>query len=239
MVMALINADLKSSDSETMIVGGAGLGLFATVSALCNSLACHGLRQWKRSYLVPWLSFYLLVLGVVSTILLQAIYSQHFLLHLGHIYLMCALFTVFYCWSHVKKQYIIMLLPRPEQVTIDVMRDILAGLPFRGGNNNVVTESPPGDLPPKYEELDFPPQYDEVSMSPVLPVLPVVEVESETQQIPAPDDNKNQDQEEDDTLTTTTTTTTLISDNEIGDIPASHTDTATTYPSDNVNINSQ
>ena len=36
MVMALINADLKSDDTETMIVGGAGLGLFATVSALCN-----------------------------------------------------------------------------------------------------------------------------------------------------------------------------------------------------------
>ena len=138
------------------------------------SLACHGLKQWKKIFLIPWLSFYLLVLGIVTTCLLQALYSHNFLLQWRHIFLFFAIFTIFYCWSHVKKQYLMMMLPRPEQanneiineclqtimasvqVTLDVesvVRDILrphmAGT--RGGR--VVVESPPGDLPPKYEEL--------------------------------------------------------------------------------------
>jgi len=157
------------NNREVMIMSGAGFGIFATISALCNSLACHGLKQWKKIFLIPWLSFYLLVLGIVTTCLLQALYSHNFLLQWRHIFLFFAIFTIFYCWSHVKKQYLMMMLPRPEQVTLDVesvVRDILrphmAGT--RGGR--VVVESPPGDLPPKYEELDLPPQYDESTMLP-------------------------------------------------------------------------
>ena len=80
------------------------------------SLACHGLRHWNRVFLIPWLTFYLLILGIVTTCLLQALYSHNFLLQWRHIFLFFAIFTIFYCWSHVKKQYIMMTLPRPDQV---------------------------------------------------------------------------------------------------------------------------
>jgi len=62
-----------------------------------------------------------------------------------------------------------MMLPRPEQVTFDDLREVLAVLPFRIGNpSNVIREPLPGDSPPKYEELDFPPEYDEASMLPAI-----------------------------------------------------------------------
>merc|ERR1711879_955079 len=101
---------------------------------------------WRRSFLIPWLSFYLMVLGIVTT---------------------C------YCWSHLKKQFLVMAYPRPDQVALDiesVVRDFLRPSWYGTGtrNSNVVSQSPPGDLPPKYEELDLPPQYDE-SMSANLP----------------------------------------------------------------------
>lgn len=62
-----------------------------------------------------------------------------------------------------------MMLPRPEQVTFDDLRDMLAILPFRVRNqNNIIRDPLPGDSPPKYEELDFPPQYDEATMPPAI-----------------------------------------------------------------------
>jgi len=73
MVMGLCNDDWLIDDNfvklQTMILSGASLGIFATVSAMCNSLACHGLRSWKRNFLLPWLSFYFLVLGFLATFL--------------------------------------------------------------------------------------------------------------------------------------------------------------------------
>ena len=82
------------------------------------SLACHGLRCWKRAFLIPWLSFYLMVLGIVTTCSIQALYSHNFLLEWRHIFLFFAIFTIFYCWSHMKKQFLVMAFPRPDQVPI-------------------------------------------------------------------------------------------------------------------------
>jgi len=117
MVMALVNAG-KYEELETMILGGASLGLFATVSAMCNSLACHGLRTWKKNFLLPWLAFYFLVLGFMSTFLLQTVYNKEFLLQKRHVFLFFLIFAIFYCWTHVKKQYLMMMLPRPEQASL-------------------------------------------------------------------------------------------------------------------------
>jgi len=186
-VMALTD---QTTDKESMILCGGAFGIFATISAMCNSLACHGLRCWKRSFLIPWLSFYLMVLGVVTTCSLQALYSHNFLLEWRHVFLFFAIFTIFYCWSHLKKQFLVMAYPRPDQVALDiesVVRDFLRPSWYGTGNrnSNAVSQSPPGDLPPKYEELgkftpsshlmmmmmfipDLPPQYDE-SMSANLP----------------------------------------------------------------------
>ena len=127
----------QTTDKESMILCGGAFGIFATISAMCNrsvsrlgskqsqyfnvdivSLACHGLRCWKRSYLIPWLSFYLMVLGIVTTCSLQALYSHNFLLEWRHVFLFFAIFTIFYCWSHLKKQFLVMAYPRPDQVKI-------------------------------------------------------------------------------------------------------------------------
>ena len=59
-----------------------------------------------------------MVLGIVTTCSLQALYSQNFLLEWRHIFLFFAIFTIFYCWSHIKKQFLVMAFPRPDQVLL-------------------------------------------------------------------------------------------------------------------------
>lgn len=156
--MALTN---QIAERERMVLCGGFFGLFASLSAMCNSLACHGMRKWKRGFLVPWILFYLLVLGFLTMNLLQALYLHNFHVEWRHLFLFFAVFTIFSCWRHMKKQYLLMALPRPEQVIIDVesvVREYLRPA-------TAISVSPAGDLPPKYEDLeDFPPQYDEFTM---------------------------------------------------------------------------
>merc|ERR1712130_845839 len=58
--MALSN-QVKDQDNRMVFAGGL-LTLFGSLSAMCNSLASHGLRTWRRA-LIPWLLFFLLVLA--------------------------------------------------------------------------------------------------------------------------------------------------------------------------------
>ena len=66
--------------------------------------------------------------------------------------------AVFSCWRHMHRQFLMMSLPRPEAVIMDVegiMRELLVR------ENNIMK-----DAPPKYEDLDIePPQYDEKTMN--------------------------------------------------------------------------
>merc|ERR1712001_642566 len=140
--MALSN-QVKDQDNRMVFCGGL-LTLFGSLSAMYNSLASHGLRTWRRAFLLPWLLFFLLVL----------------------LFLFLATYCLFSCWRHIHKQYLVMAFPRPEQVVVDVesvVRDYL---------RPATAHSPPGDLPPKYEEVQAaaaqvseeeapPPQYDE------------------------------------------------------------------------------
>merc|ERR1712218_170882 len=141
--MALSN---QVNDQENkMVFAGGLLTLFGSLSAMCNSLASHGLRTWRRAFLLPWLLFFLLVLAFLFLHLAQVFYQYHLRLK----------------WEHL-----VMAFPRPEQVVVDVesvVRDYL---------RPATAHSPPGDLPPKYEEVQAassqiaeeeapPPQYDE------------------------------------------------------------------------------
>merc|ERR1711971_2551 len=56
--MALSN-QVKDQDNRMVFAGGL-LTLFGSLSAMCNSLASHGLRTWRRAFLLPWLLFLLL-----------------------------------------------------------------------------------------------------------------------------------------------------------------------------------
>merc|ERR1711936_333706 len=154
--MALSN-QVKDQDNRMVFAGGL-LTLFGSLSAMCNSLASHGLRTWRRAFLLPWLLFFLH--------LAQMFYQYHLRLKWEHLFLFLATYCLFSCWRHIHKQYLVMAFPRPEQVVVDVesvVRDYL---------RPATAHSPPGDLPPKYEEVQAasaqvaeeeapPPQYDE------------------------------------------------------------------------------
>jgi len=59
----------------------------------------------------------------------------------------------------MQKQYILMALPRPQTVVIDVEAVVREYL------SPTTTTAPLKDLPPKYEDVeDSPPQYDEHTM---------------------------------------------------------------------------
>ena len=77
----------------------------------------------------------------------QVFYEHHLRLKWEHLFLFLATYCLFSCWRHIHKQYLVMAFPRPEQVVVDVesvVRDYL---------RPATAHSPPGDLPPKYEEV--------------------------------------------------------------------------------------
>ena len=74
--------------------------------------------------------------------------------------------AVFSCWRHMHRQFLMMSLPRPEAVVMDV-ESVMRELLVRDSNNQTNLGK---DLPPKYEDLetipcDDPPQYDESTMN--------------------------------------------------------------------------
>merc|ERR1712055_269403 len=153
--MALTN---QLEHRDRMIMFGGLFGVFASVSALVNSLASHGVRTWKRNFLLPWLAFFLVVLGMLIMHMAHSLYFEH--TQWRHVFLFFANIAVFSCWRHMHKQYIIMALPRPQEQTVvdveSVVREYLSP---------VTTASNPKDLPPKYEEVEeLPPQYDANTM---------------------------------------------------------------------------
>jgi len=153
--MALTN---QLEHKDRMIMFGGLFGVFASVSALVNSLASHGIRTWRRNFLLPWLAFFLVVLGMLIMHMAHSLYFEQ--TQWRHVFLFFANIAVFSCWRHMHKQYILMALPRPQHQTVvdveSVMREYLSP---------VTTMSNPKDLPPKYEEVEeLPPQYDPATM---------------------------------------------------------------------------
>jgi len=143
--MALSN-QMQDQDNRMVFAGGL-LTLFGSLSAMCNSLASHGVRTWRRGFLLPWLLFFLLVLSFLFLHLAQVFYEYQFRLHWEHLFLFLATYCLFSCWRHIHKQYLVMAFPRPEQVVVDVesvVRDYL---------RPPTVLSPASDLPPKYEEV--------------------------------------------------------------------------------------
>merc|ERR1712227_819177 len=149
-VMALTN----HNDPRVIMLGGA-VGVYAAISSLVNSLANHGMRTWKRGFLLPWLTFYLIMFLFLITQLTSQIVRMGLIWR--HIFWGLASFAIFSCWRHMLKQYKLMTKPRPQQqIVVDVesmVRELTAS-----------REQAENDTPPKYEELDFPselppPQY--------------------------------------------------------------------------------
>jgi len=159
--VSLITLALTSqvdSGRDTMIMYGGFFGVFASVSALCNSLANHGLRTWKRLFLLPWLSFFFIVLVVLTVQLAHNVYFHQ--TEWRHLFLFLATVAVYTCWRQMHRQFNLMRQPRPQNSVIDVesvVREYLQPLP---------SQSILKDPPPKYEELGQhespPPEYQEI-----------------------------------------------------------------------------
>jgi hypothetical protein len=168
--MSLITVGLTGSGNpnrqEQMIILGGVFGICASISALCNSLAAHGLRSWRRGFLVPWLMYYLVILGILVMYLARMFYFHA--LNLKQVFLFLSALMLFSCWRHLQKQFLLMAYPRPEQVVVDVeavVRDLI------GRSSSPATNAAnPKDLPPKYEEVqeDLPPMYDPATMPAVV-----------------------------------------------------------------------
>jgi len=162
--LALTN---QIDDKSRMIMVGGFFSLFASMSAMCNSLANHGVRTWRRFFMMPWLIFWLLVLAFLTLHLAQSLYVMQFRIEWRLIFLFFATYAVFSCWRHMQKQYLAMTLPRPEQVVVDIESVVREYL------RPATAVTPNGDLPPKYEEVGEelpPPVYDEQTMK-----IPIVD----------------------------------------------------------------
>merc|ERR1712061_862377 len=72
--MALAN---QMEERNRMVVYGGLFGLFASVSAICNFFASHGLRTWRRGVLLPWLFFFLLVIGLLTMNMIRDLWCHH------------------------------------------------------------------------------------------------------------------------------------------------------------------
>jgi len=121
----------------------------------------HGLRRGRRGFLMPWLIYYLIVLCLLVMFLAKLLYLEH--LNLRQVFLFLICLTLFSCWKHMQKQFLLMAFPRPQQVVVDVeavVRDLI-----RSPASTASTAAAAKDLPPKYEEVeDLPPSYDPSTM---------------------------------------------------------------------------
>merc|ERR1711868_287155 len=113
-VMALTE---QFANRDKMIMFGGMFGVLASVSALCNSMASHGIRTWRRLFLLPWHIFF----------------SSFFIF---------SIVAVFTCWRHMQRQYLMMAYPRPQTLVLDV-ESVMRELPERDPNlRDNVKDSP-------------------------------------------------------------------------------------------------
>jgi len=171
--ISLLTVGLTNSsyNKERMIVLGGAFGIVASISATCNSLAAHGVRSWRRGFLVPWLLFYLVVLCMLVLVLAKSFYYQHLNLRQVFLFLICLM--LYSCWRHLQKQFILMAYPKPAELVVSDVEAVVRELIIQRHDGVVGAEVtnpyvPAKDLPPKYEEVaDFPPQYDAATMVPI------------------------------------------------------------------------
>ena len=142
--------------------------LFANfIIIIVDSMDSHGIRTWRRLFLLPWLIFFssflifLLMLLGYSLYCLRAEWRHVFLLfsigkneYIEKIANVSIKFTqffavaVFTCWRHMQRQYFMMAYPRPQTLVLDVesvMRELLERDPNLRDNVK--------DSPPKYEDI--------------------------------------------------------------------------------------
>eukprot|EP00088_Acartia_fossae_P041854 TRINITY_DN4381_c0_g2_i1.p1 TRINITY_DN4381_c0_g2~~TRINITY_DN4381_c0_g2_i1.p1 ORF type:complete len:348 (-),score=79.15 TRINITY_DN4381_c0_g2_i1:1634-2623(-) len=181
-VLICVGLSTNTSQKHSMAIAGGIIGFIAMLTFTCNSLAVHGLRTWKRFFLVPWLVLWLIILAILVFQLVGSIFIVQprgipmpgFRQALELIFCFC----VFSVWCNMRKQFAIMAHTREElQNAFDVER--MARDLFGGRNTSSSTGpavDPSKDLPPKYEDcatdVDLPPPaYDVNTMVPSASVV--------------------------------------------------------------------
>merc|ERR1712119_202470 len=128
-VMALTE---QFANKEKMILFGGLFGVFASVSALCNSLASHGVRTWKRGYLIPWLGFFSMLMVFLLMELGRSLYFDR--AEWRHVFLLFAIGIYTICC-------LLLLETHAQAVPHDVAAQARGSRHGRGGNH----EGTPGE----------------------------------------------------------------------------------------------
>merc|ERR1712244_159076 len=82
------------------------MALTSEVDTGRDRLISHGLRTWRRVFLLPWLVFFLMVLGLLTVHLAHSVYFYR--AQWRHVFLFLANITVFTCWRQMQRQFIMM-----------------------------------------------------------------------------------------------------------------------------------
>ena len=159
--MIILAASNKVDQKTNLIFSGGAMGCFASTSALVNCLASHGVKTWRRGFLLPWLSYYLIIFISMIMFLCNSIYHSRF--RWIHLFMFVGTILLYSCWRHMYSQFQLMVSPRPPQVVVDV-ESLVRGILQSPSRTTTTTTSDPKDLPPKYEELEEipPPLYSSV-----------------------------------------------------------------------------
>ena len=157
-LLAVINNIEKK---QNVIFLGGAMGFFASTSALVNCLASHGVKTWRRGFLLPWLTYYLTIFVFMVIFLANSVYKSRF--SWTQLFLFVGTILLYSCWRHMHTQFQLMVRPRPQPVVVDV-ESLMRGILQSPARTTTTTTSDPKDLPPKYEELEEvpPPLYSSV-----------------------------------------------------------------------------
>jgi len=144
--------------------------LFFSPMALCADLmALHGLRQYKRVLLLPWLIFYAVMVALAFSVFLTEVFHRGLRWHL--LLLGFVAFLMFTRWRHINLQFKLMSIypDRPTQQAISELAAVVtssssssasSSLPHAATSDLLKNMPPP---PPKYEDLEQPPKYEDIA----------------------------------------------------------------------------
>ena len=90
MIILAVTNNVQTPNRSLVIVSGGALGFYASISALVNSLASHGMRTWRRGFLLPWLGFYMTIFCLLVSYLANSLYENR--LRWNHVFLFLATF---------------------------------------------------------------------------------------------------------------------------------------------------
>ena len=157
-LLAVINNIEKK---QNVIFLGGAMGFFASTSALVNCLASHGVKTWRRGFLLPWLTYYLTIFVFMVIFIANSVYKSRF--SWTQLFLFVGTILLYSCWRHMHTQFQLMVRPRPQPVVVDV-ESLMRGILQSPTRTTTTATSDPKDLPPKYEELEEvpPPLYSSV-----------------------------------------------------------------------------